>query len=541
EPHRHAVAHCYRCHTMVEPRLSKQWFVKMRPLAKKAIEIVKKKKLKFHPARWTKVYLNWMENIKDWCISRQIWWGHRIPVYYCKTCNEVIVSKVKPEQCPECSSKSIVQDEDVLDTWFSSWLWPFSTLGWPDKSKDLEYFYPTDTLVTAQEIIFFWVARMVMAGLEFMKESPFSDVYIHGTVRDDTGTKMSKSLGNTIDPLDIINEFGADALRFSIISITAVGQDVFLSRQKFELGRNFANKVWNASRLIQTNLDTSKIGVDLCKFYDKDKLQLKERWILSRFYRTLGKVGEHLDAYKINEAAKAIYDFFWHEFCDWYLELAKSTFSDENTQVVVYKVLEKSLRMLHPFTPFITEEIWQAIPHEGDSIMVATWPHMQKQLIDKKADKDMQLLIEVITSIRTTRSTWRIEHNKNIDAYLKTGNTKTIDILDKNSEYIKRLARVENLKIEKGIEKPEASAAAVCGDIEIYIPLEGVIDYEKEKTRLQNTMGELIKRLDNTSSRLKNKRFLQSAPKEVIEKFKATKEELKSQIKKLKSNLKSLE
>ena len=541
EPHRHAVAHCYRCHTMVEPRLSKQWFVRMKPLAKKGIEAVKKKRVKFYPARWTKVYLNWMENIKDWCISRQIWWGHRIPVYYCNKCEDgIVVSKKKPDKCQKCGSADMVQDPDVLDTWFSSWLWPFSTLGWPGETEDLKYFYPTDTLVTAQEIIFFWVARMIMAGLEFAGEIPFSGVYIHGTVRDATGTKMSKSLGNIIDPLDIINEFGADALRFSIISITAVGQDVFLSKEKFEMGRNFANKIWNASRLVLMNLDRDKVRVDLCKFYDKSKLELKERWIVSRFYQTLENVGAALDSYKINEAVKLIYEFFWHEFCDWYLELAKSTFSKEDTQVILYKVLEKSLRMLHPFMPFVTEEIWQRLPHEGDSIMVATWPHIQKDLIDKKAESDMELIIGVITSIRNIRSTWRIEPKRFIAAYLKSAKKESRETLAENEDYIKRLARIEELKIVTKEKRPEASVIGVFDDVEIYVPLQGVIDYEKEKSKLAKRLEELENRSRDLSGRLKNKKFLQSAPEEVIQKFKSTQEELKDQIGKLKSNLKSL-
>ena len=541
EPHRHAVAHCYRCHTMVEPRLSKQWFVRMKPLAKKGIEAVKKKRVKFYPARWTKVYLNWMENIKDWCISRQIWWGHRIPVYYCNKCEDgIVVSKKKPDKCQKCGSADMVQDPDVLDTWFSSWLWPFSTLGWPGETEDLKYFYPTDTLVTAQEIIFFWVARMIMAGLEFAGEIPFSGVYIHGTVRDATGTKMSKSLGNIIDPLDIINEFGADALRFSIISITAVGQDVFLSKEKFEMGRNFANKIWNASRLVLMNLDRDKVRVDLCKFYDKSKLELKERWIVSRFYQTLENVGAALDSYKINEAVKLIYEFFWHEFCDWYLELAKSTFSKEDTQVILYKVLEKSLRMLHPFMPFVTEEIWQRLPHEGDSIMVATWPHLQKDLIDKKAESNMELIIGVITSIRNIRSTWRIEPKRFIAAYLKSAKKESRETLAENEDYIKRLARIEELKIVTKEKRPEASVIGVFDDVEIYVPLQGVIDYEKERSKLAKRLEELENRSRDLSGRLKNKKFLQNAPKEVIQKFKSTQEELKDQIGKLKSNLKSL-
>jgi len=546
EPHRHAVAHCYRCHTMVEPRLSKQWFVKMKPLAKKGIQVVRKKDIKFFPSRWTKVYLNWMENIKDWCISRQIWWGHRIPVYYCKKCQEVgkkgiIVSKSHPDRCPNCKSGDLIQDPDVLDTWFSSWLWPFSTLGWPDRTEDLKYFYPTNTLVTAQEIIFFWVARMIMAGLEFIDDTPFQDVYIHGTVRDATGTKMSKSLGNIIDPLDIINEYGADALRFSIISITAVGQDVFLSREKFEAGRNFANKIWNASRLTLMNLDKDKVGVDLCKFYDKTKLELKERWILSRYYQTLKRVGDLLDNYKINEAAKLIYEFFWHEFCDWYLEFAKLTFSREDTQIVLYKVLEKSLRMLHPFMPFITEEIWQALPHDGDSVMATRWPHIQENLIDKTADSDMSIIIGVMTSIRNIRSAWRIEPKKPVTVYLKTGNKKAQDVLTKNRDYITKLVKIEDLKIGKEIKKPKGSAVNISGDVEVYIPLHGVIDYEKEKERIEKSLEGLGSRYSDLSKRLKNKKFLQSAPEDVVEKFKSSLEELKTQIGKLKTNLRSLE
>ena len=572
EPHRHAVAHCYRCHTMVEPRLSKQWFIKMKPLAKRGIEAVRKKKIKFHPARWTKVYLNWMENIKDWCISRQIWWGHRIPVYYCRQCQDrlavsvepalsevegrlspktanqkpqtanrgIIVSKTRPERCPYCGSAEIDQDPDVLDTWFSSWLWPFSTLGWPKETEDLKYFYPTDTLVTAQEIIFFWVARMVMAGLEFVNDIPFKDVYIHGTVRDATGTKMSKSLGNIIDPLDIIEEFGADALRFSIISITAVGQDVFLSRDKFESGRNFANKIWNASRLALMNLDPGKAKVDLCVFVDKAKLELKERWILSRFYRALGSVEAFLDDYKINEAAKRVYEFFWHELCDWYLELAKSTFSKDGTQVVMCKVLEKSLRMLHPFMPFITEEVWQALPHEGKSIMSASWPHMQNSLIDKKAEEEMALITEIITSIRNTRSTWNIEHNKLLAIHIKTDRKEVEGIIAENRLYIEKLAKAEGLKIGRDIKRPEGSAVGICRNAEIYIPLKDLIDYDKEREKLCKNLEQLEARLKDLSDKLKNKNFLQNAPKDVIEKFKSSQKEQKDQIEKIRANLNQL-
>ena len=369
EPHPLSAGHCYRCHTIIEPYLSKQWFVKMKPLAKPAIEVVKKGKIKFYPSRWTKIYLNWMENIQDWCISRQIWWGHRLPVYYCRDCENIMVSKVNPGKCSKCSSLNIYQDEDVLDTWFSSWLWPFATFGWPVVKgqppsgtapvEDLKYFYPTSTLVTASEIIFFWVARMIMAGLEFMKDIPFKDVYIHGTVRDIEGKKMSKSLGNIIDPLDIISEYGADALRFSLIAITAQGQDVYLAKERFQQGRNFANKIWNASRFILSNLNVkgqSPAGTVPCK-----ELNLVNRWILSRFYSALKEVDKNLDLYRFNEAANLLYGFFWHEFCDWYLEMIKPDIKNSQTQAVMYKVLEKFLRAIHPFMPFVSEEIWQLL------------------------------------------------------------------------------------------------------------------------------------------------------------------------------------
>ncbi|TBR16410.1 valine--tRNA ligase, partial [bacterium] len=321
EPHALSAGHCYRCHTIIEPYLSKQWFVRMGPLSKPALEAVKKGKIKFHPKRWTKVYLNWMENIQDWCISRQIWWGHRIPLWHCLGCNKDFVAiDEEPKACKFCNNTNIKQDEDVLDTWFSSWLWPFATFYWPSEEHGLKYFYPTSVLVTAPEIIFFWVARMIMAGYEFMGDLPFRDVYIHGTVRDIEGKKMSKSLGNIIDPLDIINEYGTDALRFSLISITAQGQDVYLSKERFEQGRNFANKIWNASRFILMNLDPSMVEVDLCHFFKEEELSMTNRWILSRFYSTLKETGKLLDNYKFNEAANALYSFFWHEFCDWYLE-----------------------------------------------------------------------------------------------------------------------------------------------------------------------------------------------------------------------------
>ncbi|MFA5146018.1 MAG: valine--tRNA ligase [Candidatus Omnitrophota bacterium] len=569
EPHRHAVGHCYRCHTMIEPRLSPQWFVKMKPLAKPAIDAVKKGKVRFYPERWTKVYLDWMENIRDWCISRQIWWGHRIPVYYCKKCikstvdspqstektktvdrgpwtvdrSGIIVSKTRPAKCPECGSTEIEQDPDVLDTWFSSWLWPFSTFGWPERTEDLKYFYPTHTLVTAQEIIFFWVARMIMAGLEFMGDVPFRHVYIHGTVRDITGTKMSKSLGNIIDPLDMIKKYGTDALRFSIISITAQGQDVFLSESKFELGRNFANKLWNASRFILMNLKEEEIGVDMCVFFKAMKLSLPQRWILSRFYSTLSAVGESIDGYKFNEAANSIYEFLWHEFCDWYIEIAKSSLGEKATQVILYKVLEKSLRMLHPVMPFVTEEIWQKLPRDKDSvsasIMTSPWPHVQEEMISKDAETDMGTIIQLITAIRNMRAVWNIEPQRQIRSLVNVADKKDGQLLSENVEIIKRLAKISDIEIGR-ISKPANSAVTVVPGYEVYMPLEGLIDFKKESERLKKEGARIELEIRSISGRLKDKNFLSKAPEDVVRRQDERRSELEIQLKKIKDNLVSI-
>ncbi|MDD3904949.1 MAG: valine--tRNA ligase [Candidatus Omnitrophica bacterium] len=556
EPHRHAVGHCYRCHTMVEPRLSPQWFVKMKPLAKPAIDVVRKGEVKFYPERWTKVYLEWMTNIRDWCISRQIWWGHRIPVYYCKKCQElekqnpnpdtqagVMVAKARPEKCPKCGSTDIVQDPDVLDTWFSSWLWPFSTFGWPKETPELKYFYPTNTLATAQEIIFFWVARMIMAGIEFRGAAPFKDVYIHGTVRDITGTKMSKSLGNVIDPLDMIAKYGTDALRFSIISITAQGQDVFLAEGKFELGRNFANKLWNASRFILMNLKPDEVDADLCVFFKGARLTLPEKWILSSLYSTLDYVTKCLDEYKFNEAANSIYEFIWHEFCDWYIETAKSTISEKTSQVILYKVLEKSLRMLHPIMPFVTEEIWQKLPSisavVGDSIMIQSWPHVQQDMISKEAEEKMKELIEIITTIRNIRAVWNIDPQTSVKVMVNVRDTATEKLLQENAELIKRMARSSSLAIG-ALAKPANAAASVIGRIEVYVPLEGLIDFAKERARLEKEEGRISAEIKAIGARLKDRNFTAKAPKEVVEKQAGHKLELEDRLKKLKSNLKGI-
>ncbi|MBL7151305.1 MAG: valine--tRNA ligase [Candidatus Omnitrophica bacterium] len=575
QPHELSAGHCYRCHTIIEPYLSKQWFVKMKPLAKPAIEAVKNGRIKFHPKRWTKVYLNWMENIQDWCISRQIWWGHRIPLWYCRDCQKLALASIDdPKECPICKSANLKQDEDVLDTWFSSWLWPFATFGWPfeqkkgqspagtvpSSSEDLSYFYPTSVLVTAPEIIFFWVARMIMAGMEFIKEIPFKDVYIHGTVRDIEGKKMSKSLGNIIDPLDIIAEYGADALRFSLISITAQGQDVFLSKERFEQGRNFANKIWNASRFIMMNLEQqqgqSPAGTvpDLCVFFSatriggsaknlggkKEGLGIVNRWILSRFYSVLKELDRNLAAYKFNEAANLLYGFFWHEFCDWYLEMIKSDIGNKHNQVVMYKVLEKSLRVLHPFMPFITEELWQRLQGflpkgtvPANSIMIQPWPHIQEQIIDKKAETQLSSLIELITAIRNIRQELEIPAQGKINARIFITSSPRKELLQKMAVHIRNLAGVEELSFARGYKKSAGTFETVLKDMHIVIHLSGATDVQKHKHRLQEKIKKLEAEIRSKEKLLGNRNFVEKAPGEIIESEKAKLKELRGRFKKM--------
>ena len=538
--HKFSAGHCYRCQTIVEPYLSKQWFVRMQPLAKAAIAAVKQGKIKFHPERWTKVYLSWMENIQDWCISRQIWWGHRLPVYYCKDCQEkkstqqgINVSASKPHQCPHCGSANIYQDEDVLDTWFSSWLWPFATFYWPKETEDLKYFYPTATLVTAPEIIFFWVARMIMAGIEFKKQIPFKDVYIHGTVRDIEGKKMSKSLGNIIDPLEIIAEYGTDALRFSIISITAQGQDVFLSKERFEQGRNFANKIWNASRFILINLRPKDVEVDLCVFFKNEKLDIVNRWILSRFYATLKKTEEELSNFKFNEAANSLYSFFWHEFCDWYLELIKPQINEKQTQVVMYKVLEKYLRLIHPFMPFISEEIWQKLPGAKNSIMQQSWPHQQNGLINNSDDASMQLAFDIINAVRNMRAELEVNQTSRIQIKLTCGNKLTEAALPFLLSYIKNLARIDTLTITKEYIPEKNEFVCLVKDMHVAMPLEGIVDVAEQIKKNQIRIDKLNSEIKIKEGMLANKNFLGRAPGEIVEAEKMKLKDMQEQIIKL--------
>ncbi|MFC1624329.1 valine--tRNA ligase [Candidatus Omnitrophota bacterium] len=554
EPHSHAVGRCYRCNTIVEPYLSLQWFVRMKALAKPAIDAVKKGRIRFHPPRWKKVYLNWMENIRDWCISRQIWWGHRIPVYYCEDCKGgCIVSEEKPEKCPNanCGSTNLRQDKDVLDTWFSSWLWPFATLSWPEKTKDLEYFYPTSVLVTAPEILFFWVARMIMAGMEFMRDVPFKDVYIHGTVRDLTGKKMSKSLGNIIDPIDIINEFGTDALRYSMIAITATGQDVYLSKEKFEIGRNFANKIWNASRFVLMNVDTSLWEPETSsKIKEAKDLTIASKWILSRLNRTIERVNKSLEQYRFNEGEAILYDFFWHEFCDWYVEMVKPVIINpqpskaqelqkKDVEKVLIHVLESSLKLLHPFMPFVTEAVWQNI-RVRNSIMIEAWPKSDKIYIKKNIEDDIELIKEIIVNIRNIRSNMNIPHAKRLTVYLRPLKKGWGARLDGGIDHIKHLAHLERLVIDKDIKKPAHSASAILEGFNVFIPLEGIIDIGREKARLTKNIEEAACKLKFTEKKLKDKNFTSKAPPEIVNLEREKGERLKEQIKRLKGTLKGL-
>jgi len=585
QPHALSAGHCYRCHTIIEPYLSKQWFVKMEPLAKPAIEAVKKGKIKFYPKRWAKVYLNWMENIQDWCISRQIWWGHRIPVYYCDDCRKnwktengkqktekgIFVSEDSLEKCPKCGSINVHQDEDVLDTWFSSWLWPFATFYWsnnpssvlrpPSSKGDLDYFYPTSVLVTAPEIIFFWVARMIMAGYEFMGDKPFSDVYIHGTVRDIEGKKMSKSLGNIIDPLEIINEYGADALRFSLISITSQGQDVYLSKERFEQGRNFANKIWNASRFILMNLDQgeSPAKTDLCVFFPatkiggsakhfggkKEDLGLVNHWILSRFYSILKEVEKNLENYQFNEAANTLYGFFWHEFCDWYLEIIKADIKNQHNQVVMYKILEKFLRALHPFMPFISEEIWQKLGqvtrspgHQVTSIMMEPWPHIQEQIIDKGAEKEAQFLLNIVKEIRNLRRSSDIElEDDEVIIYIRPHTEKKRKLIEKYHSLIERLTNISNLSMLDKNDKRSAVMHAVLEDIDIIMRFSGSFNNQKIKRELEDKIVSLKKAIESKNILLNNPNFVKKAPKDILTKEKENKAKLEDKQKRLKKIL----
>lgn len=543
EPHMHAVGHCYRCNTVVEPYLSTQWFVKMKPLAEKAAAVVRSGEVNFYPDRWTKVYLNWMDGIRDWCISRQIWWGHRIPVWYCldkknEDCQKPIVSMDAVHTCPSCGTKNLKQDEDVLDTWFSSWLWPFATFGWPKTNKDLEYFYPTSSLLTASEIIFFWVSRMIMAGLFFMKEVPFKDVYIHGTVRDAKGRKMSKSLGNAIDPLEIIQEYGADSLRFSLIVNS--GQDLFISKEKFEIGRNFANKVWNASRLILMNVKDIDASFDFQKALKDPGLDLPSRWIISRFYSQVGKINQAIETFRFSEAETLVQDFFWGEFCDWYLEIIKDRWSDKLVQHVAFNILSESLKVISPFMPFVTEEIWQHLPNHKGAICVQGWPRAEKGFVDENKEIQMKVLVDLVTGIRNVRVQWNIKPNDKIELNVTAQDKDIQDILKQNSAVLKNLGKVESLSIKDKKEAVKNAAIGVIDKVHFSIPLGSLIDLEKEKQRILKQIDENKKVISSVDGRLSNEGFVSKAPADVISKEREKRDSLAMKTKELEAALASL-
>lgn len=517
EEHVHNVGHCYRCDTVVEPLLSEQWFVKMEPLAKPALQVVKEGKIKFVPERFEKIYTNWLENIKDWCISRQLWWGHRIPAWYCEDCGHVTVSREDPVKCEACGSTNIHQDENVLDTWFSSALWPFSTMGWPEETEDLKYFYPTDVLVTGYDIIFFWVARMIFMSLEFMKEIPFKYVLIHGLVRDALGRKMSKSLGNGIDPLEVIEKYGADTLRFTLVIGNAPGNDMRFSWEKVEHSRNFANKLWNASRYVLLNLDENDTNLYL------DNLTLADKWILTRYNNIVKEITDNLEKFELGVAASKLYDFVWSEFCDWYIELSKPVLYSDNeeakkvTKSVLRYVLDNTLRLLHPFMPFITEEIWQNLPHEGESIMVAEWPKYREDLDFEEDAKKAEIIMEAIRAIRNIRAEANVSPSKKAKVIIAVEKEENEKIFESGKNYIMKLAGASEVAIERnrGNIPQKAMSAAISAGL-VVVPLEELIDLEEEIKRLEEEREKVLKEIERAQGLLNNENFVKKAPEKVV-------------------------
>lgn len=538
EEHSHAVGYCQRCHNIVEPLVSTQWFVKMQPLVKAAVDCVTDGRTQFVPERFTKNYTGWMENIHDWCISRQIWWGHRIPVWYCDDCGEMSASRTDLEKCPKCGSTHIHQDEDALDTWFSSALWPFSTMGWPDNTELLKQFYPTSVLVTGYDIIFFWVARMLIMGMEFMKEIPFEKVFIHGLVRDSQGRKMSKSLGNGIDPLEVIEKYGADTLRFMLITGNTPGNDMRFYWERVEGTRNFANKIWNASRFALMNMEG----------YDKDAelapYTLADKWILSRLQDTVKDVTGLLERFELGEAGRAIYDFIWSEVCDWYIEIAKPRLYNKEAaaerataQHVLATVLVSAMKLLHPYMPFITEEIYQCLPHEAESIMISKWPVADENLIDPEAERGMNAIMDSIKAIRNMRAEVNANPGKKIPAIMLVSEDLR-EVVAHNDSYIKLLGGIDNLELRPlNGEKPENAMAAVVTGIEVYLPLAGLIDVEKETQRLSKELAAMEKDLQRAGGKLNNAGFLAKAPEDVIAKERAKYEELSGKIEAVKKRM----
>ena len=539
EPYSHNVGTCYRCHSDVEPLISAQWFVRMEPLAKEALRVVNEGEVKFVPDRFAKTYTNWMENVHDWCISRQLWWGHQIPAWYCADCGHMTVSEEDPDCCEKCGSKHIERDPDVLDTWFSSALWPFSTLGWPDEnSEDFKYFYPTDVLVTAYDIIFFWVARMIFSGCAHTNKPPFHTVFIHGLIRDDKGRKMSKSLGNGIEPLEIADKYGADALRFNLVTGNSPGNDMRFFTERCEAMRNFANKIWNASRFLMMNLT-----IDKCEL--PQKLELEDKWILSKLNRAVAEITENMDRYELGVAAQKIYDFIWDDYCDWYIELTKTRLQGEDedskvrAQQVLCWVLTQMLKLLHPFMPFITEEIWQALPHEGDFLMLQDWPAASAGMDFPAEEKAMELIMDAIRAVRARRNEMNVPPSKKARLTVATGEGEVFTL---GVPFLKKLAYASEVEVVPAGQAPDAArmVAVVTHAAQLFIPLGELVDLEKEKARMEKELKKQSAELDKLNAKLNNPGFVNKAPAQVVEAEKERAAQLTELVAKLEEQLKGM-
>ena len=537
EPYNHNVGCCYRCGTVVEPLTSPQWFVKMKPLAEAAIEVVKDGRIKFVPERFTKTYMNWMENVHDWCISRQLWWGHRIPAWYCDDCGKITVSRTDPCECEHCHSKNIHQEEDVLDTWFSSALWPFSTMGWPDKTPELDYWYPTSVMVTGYDIIFFWVARMIFSGMEQMKKEPFHTVFIHGLVRDSQGRKMSKSLGNGIDPLEMAEKYGADALRFNLITGNSPGNDMRFYVEKCEAMRNFCNKIWNASRFVMMNLTVEDNHLP-------EALETEDKWILSKLNRVVKEVCDNMDSFELGVAAGKIYDFIWDDYCDWYIELTKPRLNGddeaakESAQRVLLYVLVEILKLLHPFMPFITEEIWQALPHEGDALMMQSYPEYSEALNFPEDEANFGMVMDAIKAVRARRSEMNVPPSRKSHLIIVTDKAKAFTDGEK---FICKLAYASGVEVRAELpESTDGMVSVITDNARMFMPMAELVDLEKERARMEKELANAKKQLDGQNAKLANENFVSRAPEKVVNAEREKKAKLEALIENLEESLKNL-
>ncbi len=537
EPYSHNVGCCYRCGTVVEPLTSPQWFVKMAPLAKEAINVVKDGRIKFVPERFTKTYLNWMENVHDWCISRQLWWGHQIPAWYCADCGHITVSREDATECECCHSKNITRDEDVLDTWFSSALWPFSTMGWPEKTDDLNYWYPTSVMVTGYDIIFFWVARMIFSGMEQMKEEPFKTVFIHGLVRDSQGRKMSKSLGNGIDPLEMVETYGADALRFNLITGNSPGNDMRFYVEKCEAMRNFCNKLWNASRFVMMNLTIDRNELP-------EKLEIEDKWILSKLNSVIREVCDNMDNYELGVAAGKIYDFIWDSYCDWYIELTKPRLNGEDeeskiaAQKVLLYVLTEILKLVHPFMPFISEEIWQALPHEGEALMVARYPEYSEKLSFPEDEQNFEMVMSAIKAVRARRSEMNVPPSRKAHLIIATDKKAAFEA---GCSYICKLAYASDISVQDAApESADGMVSVVTDNARMFMPMAELVDLEKEKARILKELANAGKQLEGQIAKLANEKFISRAPENVVNMEREKKAKLEALIENLKLSLEHL-